>query len=183
MKKLILLIGCCMFFVSTVSAQKVGVQTNLLGWAAYGTMNGGVEAAIIPNVTLDVDGYYNPFTFNDGKSAKMWGIQPELRYWLQTKFTGLYVGAHSLYSSYDCGVSKYRYDGWITGAGLGVGYSYPITDRMRVVAGIGAGWKHMDYLKTGLPRVDGRDIIYYGDFVTDTFGITKAEISFQFIIR
>ncbi len=183
MKKLFLFIGFCLFFVSTASAQRVGVSTNLLGWAAYGTINAGVEAAITPRITLDVDGYYNPFTFDDGKSAKLWGVQPELRYWFKTKYTGLYAGVNSLYASYDCGVSKYRYDGWVTGAGLGVGYSYPIMDRLRIVGGIGAGWKHMDYLKTGLPRNNDNDIVYYGDFVTDKFGLTKAEISIQFIIR
>ncbi|MFI3282643.1 MAG: DUF3575 domain-containing protein [Rikenellaceae bacterium] len=184
MRKLLLIFGCCLLFLTTAQAQKVGVKTNLAGWAAYGTINAGVEPALTPYLTFAVDGYYNPYTPGDaGKSTKMWGVQPEIRYWLKTKFSGAYLGINSLYSSYDWGVNKYRYDGWMTGVGVGVGYSLPFAERWRAGVGIGAGWLHRDYSKSGLPQYTDTNITYYDGAVRNTFSITKAEISIQFIIR
>ncbi len=186
MRKLLTLIGCCLFFAATASAQRVGVKTNLLGWGAYGTINAGVEPALTPYLTFAVDGYYNPYTYEAGNSSKFWGVQPELRYWLKTKFTGAYIGINSLYSSYDFGMRLYRYDGWMTGVGAGVGYSYPFAKRWRATVGIGAGWKHKEHVVTNLPQYVDRDIIYPNGFDTtikNSFGITKAELSITFIIR
>ncbi len=183
MKKLMLLIGCCLFLVSAATAQRVGISTNLLGWAAYGTMNIGAEPALCPNLTLAVDGYYNPYTFSGGESSQMWGAQGELRYWLKTKFTGHYLGAHGYHTTFDFGMDKYRYDGTQVGAGISYGYALPIAARWRLTFSVGAGWKGTHYGKEGLPQRQGTDIDWYGYTAKNTFGITKAAINVQFLIR
>ncbi|MFI3249151.1 MAG: DUF3575 domain-containing protein [Rikenellaceae bacterium] len=182
MKKFLFFLGCCLFIATTSRAQLVGVTTNLAGWAAFGTINAGAEAALTPNITAAIDGYYNPFTGSDGKSTRFWAVQPEFRYWLKTKFTGHFVGLHSMYVNYDFGRNLYRYDGWMTGVGLSYGYSLAFSPRWRATANIGAGWTRRDYEKSGLPQSPD-NIIYYGDNIKNGFSITKAAITITYIIR
>lgn len=182
MKRLLLLVGFCLALAFNAMAQKVAIQTNALGWAAYGTVNVGIEPALTPKLTFAVDGYYNPFDYSEGRSTQMWGVQPELRYWFKSKFAGSFVGIHGAYSDYDLGMKKYRYDGDVYAVGASYGYALVLSERWRFNFSVGAGYYNKEYMKSGLPQTD-TDITFYGNQQKDGFGLTKAAISVVFTIR
>lgn len=193
MKKTLLTISLLFAVAATGYAQKIAVKTNALGWASAITANAGVEVALWPRWTLSADGYYNPFgNWGDQKSSRLWGVQPELKYWFCRKFYGHYIGLHGQYSQFDAGMFKYRYDGSYYGAGLSYGYSLPVAYRWRLDFSLGVGWKHWDrevYRRVGdgsLP--DAGSSWDNKEFVRDprpknNFGVTKIGVSAVFIIR
>ena len=183
MNKKLFMISFIMLFTVSSFAQKLAVNTNLLGWAAYGTINVGLEPALSPKWTLALDGYYNPYKYESGSQTEAWGVQPEVRFWLKSKFAGGYFGLHGMYSDYDCGMKMYRYNGTTTGAGLSYGNAIVLAKRLRLNLNLGLGWLRNDYEKTGLPQWEDRDIIYYGHTLENRFGITKASVAITFIIR
>lgn len=182
MKRLILICSFLMAFSTAVHAQKIAVKTNFVEWAYYGTINFGAEAALAPRWTIDASGGYNPWTFSDQKSAKHWTAQAEARFWFKEKFQRSFIGLHGLYSEYNEGMDKYRYEGNQFNVGLSYGYSLPLCDRWRLEANIGAGWIHQDYDKSDRQHYPG-DIVYYPSPVVDKFGITRAGLSLIFIIK
>ena len=94
MRKVILLI-LSFFLLESVSAQKIGVKSNVL-YDAMTTMNVGVEFGIAPQWTLDISGGLNPWTFSENRKMKHWVVQPEFRWWSCRRFSGHFVGAHLL---------------------------------------------------------------------------------------
>jgi hypothetical protein len=197
MKKTLLTILILFSVVATGHGQKIAVKTNALGWAAAVTTNIGAEVALSPKFTLSADAYYNPFkqwgSEMNRRSTWLWGVQPELKYWLCRKFYGHYIGLHGQYSEFDAGLFKNRYEGSYYGAGLSYGYSLPVAYRWRLDFSLGLGWQHWDrdvYRRVGT-GLHGDDAISNWDnkeFVSDIhpadiFGVTKAAMSVVFIIR
>ena len=83
-------------------AQKAAVKTNLL-YDATSTLNLGVEFGLARRWTLDVSGNYNPWTFSENRKMKHWLVQPEVRWWNCTRFSGHFVGFHALGGGYNWG--------------------------------------------------------------------------------
>lgn len=159
-------------------AQKVAVKTNLAYWATT-TTNLGMEIAITPQMTLDLTGTYNPFTFSDNKKIMNWTIQPEWRFWTCQRFMGHFFGIHAHYGKYNGGIEKYRYDGWLAGAGVSYGYQWIIGKRWNLEAEVGVGYAYMNYdkyLRTAC-----------GKFIQSTtrnyYGPTKLSISFLYFLK
>ena len=82
------------FYCESVSAQKIGIKTNVL-YDATATINLGVEFAVSENWTLDISGNYNGWNFRENRKWKHFLIQPEARYWLCEKFNGHFFGLHA----------------------------------------------------------------------------------------
>lgn len=130
MRKVILLI-LSFFLLESVSAQKIGVKSNVL-YDAMTTMNVGVEFGIAPQWTLDISGGLNPWTFSENRKMKHWVVQPEFRWWSCRRFSGHFVGAHLLGGQFNIGgmlpwgfhsgkmfgsiggnaILDHRYEGW-----------------------------------------------------------------------
>ncbi len=200
MRKILLTLAVLFAVASAGYGQKIAVKTNALGWLSAVTTNVGVEVALWPKLTLSADGYYNPFKdWGHSKSTQLWGVQPELKYWFCQKFYGHYIGLHGQYAEYDAGLFKNRYEGSYYGAGLSYGYSLPIGYRWRVDFSLGVGWKHwagyqgkgerVVYRRLGSPEIpvqgsdwDNKEFIP-DPRPADNFGVTKANVSFVFIIR
>lgn len=181
MKKLILI--CCLMAAAMpfANAQYIAGKTNAVGWAYYGTLNLGAEVALAPRWTIALDGYYNPWKWSDHKQSKYWALQLEGRYWFCHKFAGHFVGLHTQYADYNFGMQDYRYDGWLTGAGLSYGYAWPFAKHWRLEGNLGLGWMHKEFDKSD--RMQYPDDIRMYDFeVHDTFAITKAGLSLVFLI-
>lgn len=154
MRKLLLVI---IFTISVgyISAQRVGIKTNLL-YDATTTMNLGVEIGLANRWTLDVSGNYNPWTLSkeDNRKIKHYLIQPEVRYWLCEKFNGHFFGLHTGFAQYNISAvkipfvkdsEKYRYEGWATGVGLSYGYSMILGGRWNMEFTAGAGLVYTRY--------------------------------------
>lgn len=188
--------------VPVCQAQKIAVKMDGLGLATFAgfgqwspTPNLGVEVALWPKWTLDVDGYLNPFKYGENKSTRFWAVQPELRYWLCGKFNGHFVGLHGQYEKHnDFGTRMYVYDGFISGAGLSYGYSTPLWYRWKLEFNLGVGWNHVQHDTRWLRESSlGRPIEDYGpgfgnvEYASPVqknyWGITRAGVSIVFVIR
>ncbi|MDL2278222.1 DUF3575 domain-containing protein [Parabacteroides sp. OttesenSCG-928-G07] len=175
--------------MTTVSAQKFAVKSNLL-YDATTTLNLGVEMGLSEKWTLDISGNYNPWTFGSDEPKtrlKHWLVQPELRYWLCEKFNGHFFGVHGHYADYNVGGIKFlsqnmenhRYQGYLYGAGISYGHQWILSNRWSIEGVIGVGWAHLNHDKypctecgTSMKK-DSRDY----------FGVTKAAISIIYFIK
>lgn len=153
----LLIVTLFMMSVGSVTAQNIGVKTNLL-YDATTTMNLGVEIGLADRWTLDVSGSYNPWTLNkeSNRKIKHYLIQPEARYWLCEKFNGHFFGLHTGFAEYNISAvgipfvsdsDQYRYEGWATGVGLSYGYSMILGGRWNLEFTVGAGLVYTRYDK------------------------------------
>ena len=176
----------------SLSAQKLTVKTNLL-YDVTSTINLGIEAGLSPKWTIDVSGNFNAWTFRDNRKWKHWLVQPEVRYWLCERFNGHFFGFHLVGGIYNIGnigtdfklfgtdfgsLKDHRYEGWMTGAGIGYGYQWLLSRHWSLEAEIGLG-----YIYT---RADKYDCAVCGDRIKDNephhyFGPTKAAINLIYV--
>ena len=99
------LIIAVLFFLAsagTASAQKLAVKTNALYWGTA-TPNLGLEYAMADRWTLELEGGYNPWTFDSEKNMKIkhWLVSPEVRYWFCESFLGHFVGINGNYTLFN----------------------------------------------------------------------------------
>lgn len=192
MKKITQLLMVIMLFAcatTMVKAQKVGLKTNFLYWATT-TPNLGVEMALGNKWTLDLNGGYNGWEFDNNKKFKHFSVLPEVRYWTCEAFNGHFFGLHGLVSEYNVGnidlnikpfdkLKGYRYEGWAYGVGLTYGYQFVLSKHWNLEASISGGYVHTTYDKFNCEKC-GKKI---GEDSKNYFGPTKATISIIYLIK
>ena len=166
------------------------VKTNLL-YDATSALNLGVEFGLGRRWTLDVSGNYNPWTFSENRKMKHWLVQPEVRWWSCTRFSGHFVGLHAHGGGYNWGgmlpwgirpggeIRSHRYQGWLAGAGVSYGYHWVLGNRWGLEATVGVGYAYLDYDKYPCAKC-GRKV---GSASEHYFGPTKAGITLIFMIK
>lgn len=170
--------------LQNVSAQRVGVKTNLL-YDATTTLNLGLEIGLAPKWTLELPVNYNPWDFSKNRKLKHWGIQPEARYWFCEKFNGHFLGLHAAVAGYNVGglkvfgLNEHRYEGYLYGGGLSYGYQWILNKHWSIEATVGIGYIHLDHSK--FPCEECAEKL--GDYTKNWFGPTKAGISIIYIIK
>lgn len=188
MKKQLFILLLLMFPASLL-AQNLAVKNNLV-YDAMLTPNLGLEIALNDFHTLDVSAGAFPFSLKNSKRFKHWLVQPEYRTWFCEKFNGGFWGVHlhggefsvaklSLPFGAFPSLKNNRYEGWFIGAGASYGYHWMISKNWGFEAVIGAGYAYIDYDKYPCPDCGPKiksDNKHY-------FGITKAALSFVYIIR
>jgi hypothetical protein len=134
--------------IQGVKAQYYAVSTNLAGWA---TTNLNLEASVSLSrrVSLHLPVQYNPFVFSAGRRFQNLTLAPGLRYWFEGLHRKGFAGVHLLASRYHAGNlwDKFRYDGRALGAGLSLGYAYPLGERWRFEWEAGGGMLRADHDK------------------------------------
>jgi hypothetical protein len=173
-----------LLYVIPAFGQNVAVKTNLLGWAAGGTINAGLEFATSQKVTFQVFGALNPWDFSDDKRAHVWSVEPEVRYWFCQKFNGHFVGFHLLGGEYNIRnidvpfstlpkqeIKGRHYEGWYVGAGLTYGYQWILSKHWNFEASIGIGYARSPY------KLCGRCQKTLNDDVRHYVGPTKVATS------
>ena len=147
----------------------------------------GLELGIASNFTVDVSPNYNPWDFGDNRKIKHFLIQPEVRYWLDKRFSGHFYGLHGHYARYNMGgidlgivdMGKYRYDGHLFGGGITYGHQWAIGNKWRLEALVGLGYARLDYEKSYCKEC--------GDQVDDTkrnyWGPTKVGVNFIYVLK
>ena len=80
-------------YATKAEAQQWAVNTNGLYWLTA-TPNIGFEYGFHKNMSVTLNGNYNPFTFKDNRKMKHWVVQPEYRYWLSESFNVHFFGVH-----------------------------------------------------------------------------------------
>ena len=157
-----------LFCTKSMSAQQIGIKTNIL-YDASATINMGVEFALAPKWTLDISG---------------------ARYWLCEKFNGHFFGLHVHGGEFNVGnvctpfglfgdCRDSRHKGWYYGAGISYGYQWLIGTRWNLELSAGIGYVGADYTAYKAPVCGPR----IGPGHHDYFGPTKASVSIIYIIR
>lgn len=195
---LTLIVFFCCFF--TANAQSIAVKTNAL-YLATATPNMGMEVAMGERWTFEVEGGYNPWTFDKEQNmkAKHWLVSPEFRYWFCNSFQGHFIGINGNYTQFNIGaiplpvhkafisrdetpgpdLEKSRAEGWAVGVGLTYGYAFPIARRwnMEFTAGFG-------YWYTVYNRYESRKCGLFQETVNKhALGPTSLGISFIYMIK
>lgn len=189
-KSLSLITIFILFFIVNGNTQEIRLKSNLL-YDATASINVGMEFGLNEKWSLDISGSYNPWSFS-GKKWQHWFIQPEARYWFHNKLEGHFVGAHLISGAYNVGgirfpmnilgdnIKKdYRYEGWFIGSGIVYGYSWKLSPRWNIEAGLGVGYIGSDY--------DKYECVECGGWISDGFnsylGLTKLSVSIIYIIK
>lgn len=188
----------------TVAAQSVSLKTNALYWATT-TPNLAVEFGLGSRITLEIGGGYNPFGTKIGsaadagagsgsetapatpKSMRHWMIQPELRWWFMQRFAGTFIGLHLHGGGFDAGgvspltsIKNNRYDGWLVGAGVGIGRHWLLGPRWGIEAQAGFGFAYMEYDKYDCPTCE---TLIADRFKNTYIGPTRLSISLVYYLR
>ncbi|MDR1879468.1 MAG: DUF3575 domain-containing protein [Tannerellaceae bacterium] len=184
MKRITFIVIVCIACVPFISAQRIGIKTNLL-YDLTSTINLGVEAGWGEKWSLDLPVNYNPWSFPGDRQIKHWLIQPEVRYWLCEKFNGHFFGLHTHVAGFNVSGIKWmgfkdsRNEGYAYGAGISYGYQWTLAERWSIEAVIGLGYAYFDYGKypcgSCRPKIDDVEKHY--------FGPTKAGVSLIYIIK
>ena len=131
---------------------RVLVKTDIAGWA-LSMLNIAGEIDLCPHWSFSLPVYYSCADFfSQDLKFRIFGIRPELRWWVSSANEGFFVNVHGGMAYYNFAFKgDYRYqahDGdtpaW--GGGLGLGYRLPLGSRWRLefVAGGGAYSVHYD---------------------------------------
>lgn len=159
MKKIVIPLLLLISAIMPVKGQDIAVKSNLLSDAFYNPSL-GVEYSLAPRWSADLSGQFNFWNLSHDRKWKHWLIQPEARYWFCQGFDGHFIAAHLVGGSYNIGsvnlpinflgtdfrkVRDERYQGWMTGIGIGYGYSWILSKHFNIEAEIGVGYVYSRY--------------------------------------
>lgn len=128
----------------------IAVKTNLI-FAAALVANIGVEAQFARHWTIDLPFYYSPYDITPTRKIRLFGIQPELRYWFDRGFKGHFVGLHTTVMGFNVALNDHgRYQDpnrALWGLGLGWGYAVELgkAGRWGLEFNAGAGYMNYEY--------------------------------------
>ena len=189
LNKVYVVILIFIFYGQQARSQEVTIKTNLAYWATT-TPNLGMEFALGKKSTLEISGGFNPFEFSDDKGFKHWLVQPEYRWWFCETFNGHFLGVHAHGAQFNVGgwdipigrldvFKDKRYEGYLYGGGLSYGYQWVLSNRWNFEFNIGAGYARIHYNE--YPCKDCGTKQDEGNY--NYWGVTKAELSFIYIIK
>lgn len=170
----------------SASAQKFGVKTNAL-YLSTSTPNIGMELAVAPRWTVELEGGYNPWTLDVAKNMKIkhWLVSPEVRYWFCNSFQGTFMGLNANYTQFNIGalpvngLEEARIEGWAAGSGLTFGYAFPIARlwNLELTCGLGLWY-------TAYDQYESRKCGLFQQTVEKfAFAPTTLGISFVYMIK
>lgn len=135
-------------------AQQFAIKTNGLMWAMLMPNIGG-EIVVGERTSVDVSAFggYNPY----GTEIKLFGLNPELKYWFSGRpMLRQYIGLSVIGTSYDMKIRDRIYDGKAVGGGLSFGYSWLVGERLNIEVSAGLGAVYFSQRR-----------LYYGDNTSD----------------
>ena len=152
-------------------AQHLAINNNLL-FDLAGAISAGVEIPSSEDTSFELYGSFRPWKRGEESVHKHWIGQAQFRMWpcqlMNGFFWGPYVhggqfnlGNKDLFFGLLNGLKPNRYEGWLIGGGIGVGYEYALEKHWNLGAEIGAGYTYIDYKKydcevCGTLRDDGK---------------------------
>lgn len=189
MNRLMLFTFCLLCYSLSVSAQVVGVKSDVLS-GLLTSPNIGVEIALSPRFSAEVNAHYNGFDAGGDKRWKHWFVQPELRYWMCQPFGGHFFGVHGLYGWYNVAgvklpfgllpqIEHERYEGSLVGGGLSYGYHFILSPRWGLETSMGLGLVHTNYERFRCFRCGEQT----GSGSKNYVGPTKVAISLIYLIK
>ena len=178
-----------LFASLSISGQTTAIKTNLL-YLATTTPNIGIEWKLAKHYTASLTCGYNPFRFaeHEDKEGKIhhWLASGEVRYWFCESFLGWNAGINIFGGEYNIGGLNFihslkdnRYKGWGTGAGLTVGYQFPLSVRWSLDLSAGVGYIYTRYNKYECYACGDKE----GNFKRHYWGPTKVAVSFVYFLK
>ena len=158
MRSRILFALSALILATGLHAQKVSVSTNVLGYAAFGTLNADVSYAVSRRWSVIAGVKYNPFTFREGDAGRQFQLRQQsysagARFWPWHTWSGWWFASRLRYQEYNMGglAGRDTQEGDRLGAGLYVGYTHMVTRHFNVDFGLGC-WGGLDvYRKYSCP--------------------------------
>ncbi len=147
MKRLLIIGILGLMFPLVGSAQIWTVQTNVLDWAALGTVNAEVGVSLSQHFSLVAGGRYNPWQFTDTKNdAPVLNQQKTaylgFRYWPWYVNSGFWITAKAQYmfSFANTGIWRPALEEGSNGIGgaLSLGYTFMLSKHFNLELGAGA---------------------------------------------
>ena len=186
-----ILVFCLFLFCSMGGfAQQLAVKHNFVA-DALSSPNVSLEIKLGSRTTLDLTGHYYPFYNKESNYRKRhWLLQPELRFWRCEPFSGWFWGVHGLAGEFNLseaqlpfglykGVQSSRYEGFVLGGGLSLGYQWVLSPHWGVEAEVGGGYVHAGYDRYYCAHCGEKT----GDGVKHYLGPTKVAVSLVYIIK
>ena len=157
MKRIYLIVVAVFLSHMEMDAQKFSVSTNLLGYAALGTMNLDASYALSRRWSLVAGVIYNPFSFSSGEDQyqmRQLSYCLGARLWPWHIWSGWWFASKIRYQEYNMGgiLSPQTEEGDRIGAGLYSGYTYMDSRHFNMEFGLGF-WAGLDkYRKYSCPK-------------------------------
>lgn len=136
------------------SAQKVGISTDLLGYAHLGTMNAEFSYSLSQRWSMTAGVRYNPFTFRKGDPQtqfqhKQLSVSAGARFWPWHTLSGWWFASKLRWQEYNFGglFSRKTEEGDRFGAGVYAGYTYMLSSHLNLEFGFGM-WTGMAFFRT-----------------------------------
>lgn len=138
---------------SVCMAQRFSVSTNLLGYAALGTMNAEISYSVSRRFSITAGAVYNPFTYRKDVPDKQLQLRRRsaslgIRMWPWHTWSGWWFAGKGKYQEYNFGglVSPETKEGDRVGLGLYAGYTHMLGPHFNLEFGLGA-WAGMDFYR------------------------------------
>lgn len=149
MKKTLIIIALSLFPLS-ISAQRLSLATDVLGYADLLTLNAEASYSLAQHWSVNAGFRYNPFSYKFGKddhpvNHKQKAVSVGARYWPWHVFSGWWFSGKAQYQEYNMGGlrrPKTR-EGDRIGVGFAAGYTYMLTRFLNLEFSLGA-WGGMD---------------------------------------
>ena len=168
-------------------AQHVAIENNLLyDFAAM--LSAGIEIPCSKYTSLEMYGSFRPWKRGETKVHKHWSFQGQYRIWPCQVMNSWFFGPYGHVAQFNIGkqdffpfelknVKDFRYEGWLAGAGIGIGYEYALSKHWNIAAEVGAGYTYINYkkydcAKCGVLRDD--DVYHY-------WGVSKLGLSIMYV--
>lgn len=134
-------------------AQHIAINNNIL-FDAAGALSLGVEVPFSKKTSVEVYGSLRPWKRDENFVHKHWLLQAQYRIWpcqvMNGFFYGPYIhggqfnlGNHELFFGLLNGLKPNRYEGWLMGVGMGVGYEYVLAKHWNIGAEVGVGYTYI----------------------------------------
>lgn len=151
--KSVLLSAIFLLVPSAAFAQKMAVSTNILGYAALGTLNAEVSYSVSQHWSVVAGVKYNPFTYRSGDVDRQFQIRQQsyaagVRLWPWHTLSGWWFSSKLRYQEYNFGGirSKEAAEGDRAGIGLYAGYTHMLSSRFNLEFGLGM-WAGADWYR------------------------------------
>lgn len=156
-KKKFLLLLLLLIAMMPVRAQRLAINNNLV-FDVAGALSAGVEVPLSQSTSIEAYGSLRPWKRGQTSVHKHWLVQTQLRLWPCQLMNGFFWGPYVHGGEYNIGNSNlffglikplesHRYEGWLIGGGIGIGYEYALARHWNLGAEIGAGYTYLRYKK------------------------------------
>jgi len=179
----VLFAGC----TSLTFAQHLAISNNAI-FDAAGVLSVGIELPVSNRLSLEAYGGIRPWKRAERNVNKSWALQGQVRIWPCKVMNGFFWGPYAHVAAFNIankdlffgirlGKKDFRYEGWLIGGGIGVGYEYVLARHWNICAEVGVGYTYIDrkqYYCETCGKMKGGGVYNY-------FGPSKLGLSILYV--